>query len=61
MQWVLVIAVCLLCGGWLLNLITAGQGDKVARENPGRYWVGIVVLAIIAFFAFALLGTLVGN
>jgi hypothetical protein len=63
MQWVIVIVACLVIGGWMFNALLGGreQAAQVRAENSGRYSVGLIVFAVIAFFLLALLGTLTGR
>ena len=63
MEWLIIIPICLL-GGWILFSMLAGGTDE-AKESvsakPSRAVTGIVVLAIVVFIGFLIIGLLTGG
>jgi hypothetical protein len=61
MGWLIAIFFCVLIAFWLLNILTFGKAKNISQEKPGQTLIGIIILAIIVFFALSLLGWLIGK
>jgi hypothetical protein len=63
MGWVIVIVFCLVAAGWMMKVINGGHEgvQRAAKEDPGRYFVGLIVFAVIAFVILLVIGTLTGR
>lgn len=63
MQWLILIAVCLLGGWWLFSMLLGGsdRATHAVAANPGRGLIGIVFLAVVILVGLVLLGMLAGG
>jgi len=66
MGWIIVVAFCLLIGGWIYTKLLDGRiGAEDAREGKpgaaGQFYLGWVVCAAVVFVVLVLIGLLKGG